>query len=240
MDEIPWIQEILEPLLNGEKDSARFEKRYICKDGSLLWADVSVSIMRNEKKEPVHFITTIIDISERKKAEDSLKENEAFIKTIMDNLPIGIAVNSVDPGIVFNYMNDNFPAIYRTTREALSKPDNFWNAVYDDPHYRQEISKRVLDDLSSGDPDRMQWDDIPITRGGEEIAFISARNIPVPGKPLMISTVWDTTKRKRAENKLARSEKRFRSLFENMNEAFVLFEVYFDDNKNPVDLIILM
>jgi signal transduction histidine kinase/CheY-like chemotaxis protein len=117
----------------------------------------------------------------------------------MGNLPIGVAVNSVDPSVDFLYMNDNFPRIYRTTREALSDPDAFWDAVYEDPAFREETRKRVLEDCASNDPERMHWDDVPITRQGEETSFINARNIALPEKSLMISTVWDVTDRKRAE-----------------------------------------
>jgi len=77
----------------------------------------------------------------RKLAVAELKHREAFIKSVMDNLPIGIAVNSVDPTVKFEYMNDNFPNYYRTTREALADPDAFWDAVYEDPEFREEIKK---------------------------------------------------------------------------------------------------
>jgi PAS domain S-box-containing protein len=145
------------------------------------------------------------DITERKQAEDALRESEAFITTVLDNLPVGIAVNSVDPAVTFNYMNDNFPKFYRTTREKLADPDIFWNAVYEDAAFRETIKKRILDDLASGDPERMVWMDVPITRKGESISFITARNIPIPGKPLMISTIWDVTERKQAQEQLLRT-----------------------------------
>jgi signal transduction histidine kinase len=138
-------------------------------------------------------------ISERNRAVEQLRESEAFTRAVMDHLPIGVAVNSVDPVVDFTYMNDNFPKFYRTTREALAEPDAFWDSVYEDPAFREEIKKRILDDCASGEPERMHWEDVPIARNGEQTTFISARNTPVPGKRLMISTVWDVTIPKRAE-----------------------------------------
>ncbi len=134
----------------------------------------------------------------RKQAEQKVRESDVYIRAVMDSLPIGIAVNSVAGAVKFSYMNANFPKFYRTTREALADPDAFWEAVYEDPVFRQEIRQRVLEDCASGDPERMHWEDIPITRKGEETRFIAAMNTPLPGKQLMISTVWDVTERKRA------------------------------------------
>ena len=101
-------------------------------------------------------------------------------------------------------MNDNFSKFYRTTKEKLSNPDGFWEAVYEEPEFREMIKKRVLDDCASGNPEDMYWEDIPIFRKGEGTFFITAMNIPVPGKNLMISTVRDVTKNKRAEEEIRR------------------------------------
>ena len=152
------------------------------------------------------------EIIERRQAETATRESEEFIRAVMDNLPVGVAVNSVDPEVKFTYMNDKFPAIYRTTREALTA-GSFWEVVYEDPVFREQLKKRVVDDCLSGDRERMQWDDVPFTRDGKTY-YICARNIPVPGQPLMISTVWDVTERKRAagererlQTKLAQAQK---------------------------------
>jgi two-component sensor histidine kinase/CheY-like chemotaxis protein len=143
---------------------------------------------------------------------NALSQSESFIRAVMDNLPIGVAVNSVDPAVEFSYMNDNFPAVYRTTRKSLEGSDSFWENVYEEPRFREEIRKRVLEDCASGDTNRMQWDNVKITRNGRTAAYISARNIPIPGKKLMISTVWDNTERKLAEQELERSVKEKQTL----------------------------
>jgi len=180
------------------------------------------------------------EIAERVQAEEALKESETFIKAVMDNLPIGIAVNSVDPTVVFDYMNDNFSKYYRTTSDNLADPDVFWEAVYEEPEFRNEIKKRVLDDCASGDLELMFWEDIPIIREGEETSFITARNIPLPEKQLMISTVWDVTERVRAEESLRESEKRYRALFEQTNDAVFLISldgIHMEVNPQVSDML---
>ena len=169
----------------------------IRKDQTTFPCEISLTRYNYNKSD---FILAVLkDISKRKQAEEALQESEAFTRAVMDNLPIGVAVNSVDPTVEFSYMNDNFPKFYRTTREALAEPDSFWNSVYEDQTFRAEIKKRVLDDCATDDPNRMHWEDVPITRKGKATTYVNARNTPIPDKQLMISTVSDITDRKRAE-----------------------------------------
>ena len=149
-----------------------------------------------------YLLTSALEITERKRAEEIVKESEAFVKVVLDNLPVGVAVNSVDPAVKFDYMNDNFPRFYRTSKEKLADQNSFWEAVFEDPEYRVEIKKRVLEDCATGDPERMIWTDIPITRDGEETSFVTSRNIPIPGKQLMLSLVSDVTERIMTDDKL--------------------------------------
>lgn len=72
-EDIGRISRILAGLLSGDESAARFEKRYIRKDGSILWADVATSIRRDEEGAPRYFITSVNDITERKQAEKKQK-----------------------------------------------------------------------------------------------------------------------------------------------------------------------
>ena len=50
-----------------------FDKRYYRSDGQLVWARLSVSLVRDDKGEPLYFISQIEDISERKRFEGQLQ-----------------------------------------------------------------------------------------------------------------------------------------------------------------------
>lgn len=96
VEEIEGIQERLDQMLKGEKEHASFEKRYIRKDGSVLWTNVNVSIYRDAERKPKFFITTIIDISERKRVEKELLANEERYRSFFINSLDAILLTSPD------------------------------------------------------------------------------------------------------------------------------------------------
>ncbi|MDH4943695.1 PAS domain S-box protein [Sulfurimonas sp. C5] len=181
----------------------------------------SRSYIIRDKEGIYHYSIQILqDITKEQADEERLKQNEKFIKAVLDNLPIGIAVNTIEPEVKFNYMNDNFPKLYRTTREALKNPDDFWKAAYEDINFRKKIKKQVIDDYESGDPLRMHWNEVPLTRKGKETSYISAQNIPLPDMNSIISMVWDVTERRNMEELLL-NEKRFSDkLIESIPDIF--------------------
>ncbi len=83
-EDIEPIAAVLAPLLSGKQDSARFEKRYIRKNGACLWADVSVVLHRDAGGNPVYFIATVVDITERRHARDELKKQMQELEIFND------------------------------------------------------------------------------------------------------------------------------------------------------------
>ena len=213
-DDIDLSRAYVSRLRTGLAKSVSFEKRYVRKNGEVFWSHVVSTLLSDASGSPLHFITQIQDITERRRMEEELRAREEFSRAVMDNLPIGISVNSVQPPLVFEYMNDNFATFYRTTREALQRPDAFFEAVYEDASFRETIRGRVLEDMAGGDPSRMRWENVPITRAGAETRYISAYNTLVPGRDMHISIVTDETERVLALQALEKNAARFLKLHE--------------------------
>jgi PAS domain S-box-containing protein len=84
-EDIPEIEARLAPLLAGTADAARFQKRYLRKDGGIVWADVSTRLRRDDAGEPLYFITAVLDISHRVKAEMRISRlNEELEQRVAD------------------------------------------------------------------------------------------------------------------------------------------------------------
>ena len=68
--------ELMGKMLNGQMDNAEFEKRYVKKDGSLLYGLVSAQIIRDAEEENQFFVAQIVDITNRKEEEQQMVESK--------------------------------------------------------------------------------------------------------------------------------------------------------------------
>ena len=66
--------------LTSEKGVRRFEKRYITRDGAIVWADVNVALVCNKRGDPDYFVATFVDITARKEAEEGLRETNVQLE----------------------------------------------------------------------------------------------------------------------------------------------------------------
>lgn len=201
--------------------STPYEVKALRKNGSTFPAEIqSKTIIEGDKN---YRITALRDITSRKEAENKLKERNHFIQTVMDNLPIGIALNKFEEGEAV-YINDKFEEIYGWSREILKDINTFFKCVYPDPNYRKEITDRILSDIQSGDPSRMAWKNIKIHTSDGEIKYINAVNIPLIEQNIMISTVMDVTREQIALLSLKESEQKYKHIIENIDEVIYVVD----------------
>ncbi len=184
--------------------------RLIANDGELKHCHAKGKIIYDDSGQAIRFIGTLMDITGLKRAEEELTKSNQYIKSILDNMPIGLAVNTIDDGIV-GYINENFTRIYGWPKEALSDIDQFFEKVYPGVEGK-ELKAKIIHDMSSCDPKTMSWDDLKITTSTGEHKYISARNIPIPEQNLMVSTVWDTTRIHESQEALRENEGRYRAI----------------------------
>lgn len=72
-DEIARGREIMAGLLSGSQRSHSIEKRYIRKDRSTIWANLTTSLVRDADGTPEYFISVIEDVSERKRGQEEIR-----------------------------------------------------------------------------------------------------------------------------------------------------------------------
>jgi PAS domain S-box-containing protein len=93
-------------LTSGKNDSYRVEKRYIRKDGQIIWGRLTVSLLRQPDQETTQFVAMVEDITDRKKAENELLQSEERWRSLAGNAPDIIL--TVDPPGNIRYANRGF------------------------------------------------------------------------------------------------------------------------------------
>jgi two-component system cell cycle sensor histidine kinase/response regulator CckA len=76
-------REIIERMLAGHATEARWERRYLHKSGLSLWALITITLVRDDQNEPGYFISQVIDISDRKLAEEALQRAETRSRALI-------------------------------------------------------------------------------------------------------------------------------------------------------------
>lgn len=87
---------LVKDVLKGRRHNYQLEKRYIHKEGHVVWVHLSVSAVRNDKGRVIYFISQIQDITERKRNEATLIEREHFLRTLSECLPGLVSYWSTD------------------------------------------------------------------------------------------------------------------------------------------------
>lgn len=78
-DELASDLEHVQRLLRGETASFSIEKRYIRADGSTMWGQLSVSLIRDDDGRPAHFVSQIDDITPRRQAAQDLERERRLL-----------------------------------------------------------------------------------------------------------------------------------------------------------------
>ncbi|MCA1731038.1 MAG: PAS domain S-box protein, partial [Actinobacteria bacterium] len=86
----------LRRMLDGETDTYSTEKRYVRKDGSLLWSNLTTSLVRDPSGAPEYFISVTEDITERKLVEEELTLSEERFRNIVEQSPLSVQILSPD------------------------------------------------------------------------------------------------------------------------------------------------
>lgn len=93
-DDMKISAELMNALLDGSKANVSFEKRFIKKDGQIVWGHVSASVLRNEKGEFIKTISIVENITERKLAQEA--RDKLLVQEQIARLEAQKAVNARD------------------------------------------------------------------------------------------------------------------------------------------------
>jgi PAS domain S-box-containing protein len=230
-------------LLAGKIREFTIEKRFICKDGSIVWGELTVSPLWAPGEEPSDYlhIGVVQDITERKQADDALRESETRFRTLFEQAAVGVALVKTKTGR-FADINQNYCDFLGYTREEMLHL-TFHDITYPDD-VRENIENNAL--LLAGKIREFSLEKRYIRKDGSVVwGELTASPLWAPGeKPaeyLHIAVVQDITERKQADDALRESETRFRTLFEHATMGVALLETktghFIDINQSYCDFL---
>ncbi len=94
-DDIALTESYVKPILEGKTDSARFVKRYVRKDGGIIWIDMNTKVRRDTDGKPLYYQAAFIDITEVKRAEDARAESEAKYRALFEHMASASCLDEV-------------------------------------------------------------------------------------------------------------------------------------------------
>jgi PAS domain S-box-containing protein len=130
-------------LIQGEIESSTFQKRYLHKNGSIIWGEITISLVRESNKEPLYFLPVIKDITARKQAEEVLHARTALLQNITNHMFDLVAITNLKG--VFTYVGPSH-RILGFEPEQLIGTSVFEYVHPEDANYiANEFSKFITD-----------------------------------------------------------------------------------------------
>ncbi len=203
----PQFETILGELVSGERDRYRGELRYSHSNGYGIYGILSCYVRRDRQHRPLSIIAQILDISERKRAEAALREQQQYLRLIIDNIPQ--LVFWKDTNLVFLGCNRHWAkaAGLPGPEAAVGKTDY---DLLDDPHAAEQYRERDRQIIATNRPELHTIEKKQRPDAGGDTVWLESSRVPIhdaEGNAIGILGVLDNvTSRKLAEEAIRESE----------------------------------
>tara|TARA_R110000868_G_scaffold63100_3_gene190202 strand:- start:2682 stop:7163 length:4482 start_codon:yes stop_codon:yes gene_type:complete len=187
----------IEELLAGEINTYEMEKRYLDSQGRIIWALLSVSLVRDSAGQPVHFVSQIQDFSERIAAEMAIREREDYLRALLDN--VLDAIITVDQQGYIETFNHAAERIFGYSHLEVS--GHRATLLLPEPH--RSMRARYISHFLKNGIQKMLGKDIELSAmrsNGESFTIeLAVSQISYQGERRFIAVIRDIEERKRIE-----------------------------------------
>jgi PAS domain S-box-containing protein len=160
-------------MLDGERGSFSLEKRYLRKDGSVVWALTSVAAVRDVEGRPLYMVAETQDITERKRAEEALQDSETLLRQLTENIREVFWMTSAD-GHEMIYISPAYEEIWgRSCQDLYDRPVAWAEAIHDED--RDRVMAAFFERVAEGGFDQ----EYRVVRPDGSIRWIRDRGFPI-------------------------------------------------------------
>ncbi len=140
-DDLKKDLEHVHALLEGKIPHYQMEKRYLKKDGSPVWANLSVALVRNEKGEARHFIAVIQDITQEQHLKEVIKASEEKLRIFIHYAPAALAM--FDTEMHYMVVSRGWLQEYKLERDDILG-ESHYEIFPEIPSHWKEANERAL------------------------------------------------------------------------------------------------
>ena len=210
--EAGWLE--CQRLIRGEIKSFDLEKRYLHREGHIVWAYLNCSMVTDSKGNPTYFLGYIRDITDRKRAEEALRQSQMLLETIMDNCPAMIFLKDTQGRYLF--ANRECEKLARPgATEIIGKTDfEIFPQEQAEAFHANDIQV-----LEAGGP--LKFEELALHEDGPHISVVCKFPLFDEDKKLYAlgGIVTDITERKQAEQAVRESAQALRDSEERLRLA---------------------
>jgi PAS domain S-box-containing protein len=203
-------------LLRQAINDYQFEKRYLRKDGSVLWVLTTGNIIRNGTGQPLRIVAVIQDITERKQIEADLRLNRDRLAFVLQATGIGLWLNPLPLGEL-NW-DTKTRELFFVSQEVQPTLELFWSRVH--PEDREPT--RLAVEAALRDKTLYAIDHRAVHPATGEIRWTRSAGKATyapDGTPLHFDGIsYDISDHKASEASLRENEERFRTLADNISQ----------------------
>jgi two-component system sensor histidine kinase UhpB len=197
-------ENLFEDMVAGLRDQVDFEKRYLRKDGRVIWVRNTVAKVPGEHGEPGYVVAMVEDITVRRDAEAQLRDSEQLVRAIFERSPIGISI--ADTELRFLDSNPSFQRMLGYSGAEL-KAKSVRDVTHPEDYPR---NARLCDELLAGTREQFRLEKRFVARNGAitwaRITVMLIRSSD--GAPHhFTSLVEDMTERRRSEERELEEER---------------------------------
>ncbi len=202
------------------------------KDGSFFDVQVSADVVKDADGHPICIMASILDITERKQAEQRLRESESKFKSFSEQAIVGIYLMQDDK---IKYTNPRFIEMFGYAVNEFPANAEYRQFVHPgDVHAVEErFKKRLAGQIPTGN-----FQFRGVKKNGETIYLeVFGSLIEYEGRPAAVGTVLDITERVLAAEELKKSEAKHRMVVENISEIIYSMTVSEGRLQGTIDFL---